>query len=265
MLICKAHEKESYCSTTSNTLSLEYFTIKDRLYLMTEKYTNQIVFEFNIGNVKITYSDIKNQSLNLAKNFMHLGLQKSDRIAFIMPNIPELLISYFACSLIGLISVPLEPKFSSDDLEYMILKTQTKAIILFNSPDNQKTIKQLFPEILNQDSKNKFNSKKFPLLSTFIFVDNNNDDQSINQNGVWSYKTLSSQILSDFNYEFPCVESDDVFAILFTVKYSNFLYKSLGTHALHRISNLNTSIYLKNTFLYIRILQNPYIISTSIN
>lgn len=188
---------------------------------MAEHYPNEPAFLFESNNgLEITYADLKRRAYLLAENFLKLGLKKGDRIGFILPNTFELLISYFAVSLIGLINVPMDPVTATHE-EYitMIEKTKPIVLILFDGEDYKDMIASLLPEL--RDSRlTEFKSSKFSSIKHVFVVKKNGQmlTGDFNMKVVSWFEEISDKSLNDEqSVEFPLVESDDLFGIWFTV------------------------------------------------
>lgn len=218
-------KKYSYCQTTSD-LNLERFTIRERLDIMANIYPDKVAFIFNQNQgLKLTYSEVRERSTLLAKNFQNLNLNKGDRIAYLMPNTHEILISYFASAFIGLVSVPLDPENDGKDLEYMIEKTEPKAIIIYNCAQFQSILKYLLPEIDSCTKEENFKSTKFPYLEHVILIDDHNKNvPKTDFKGAWNFNVISKILIRENKESFPFVDSDDLLVIFFSV-YSFFLLK----------------------------------------
>lgn len=186
---------------------------------MTEQHPHKVVFTFNMNNgLDLTYLDIKSKSYSLAASLVfRLGLRKGERIAYLLPNTHELLIFYFAASIAGLISVPLDADYGTGELDYMIKKTEPSAVVVFNCQEYQKLISDLFPD-LNSDRSETFKSNtRFRSVRSVIVVNDNATHNNLALANSWDYNQLTNNSFDlDLN-SFPSVDSDDVFAILFTV------------------------------------------------
>jgi acyl-coenzyme A synthetase/AMP-(fatty) acid ligase len=187
---------------------------------MAEKYPNKIAYIFQTNNdLKITYSDLKRQTYLLAENFLKLGLHKGDRVALILPNTSELLITYFASALIGLINVPMDPNDTIDEYTYMIGKASPKALILYDSEDYAQIIATLFPETRDPNVI-EFKSSRFSSIEHVFVVKQNGQvlTKDFNMKAVRWFDEISEKSLDKKNgVDFPIVECDDLFGIFLTV------------------------------------------------
>jgi len=77
----------------------------------------------------ITYHTL-NQSVNaLANYFRTLGLQKDDKVALMLPNCPEFVITYFAAQKIGAVAVTLNVLSTSYELRYLLENSDARVFV----------------------------------------------------------------------------------------------------------------------------------------
>jgi fatty-acyl-CoA synthase len=198
-------------------VNFEVRNIKEQLDYMAENYPNKVAFIFHMNDgLKLTYSDLKDRSYMLARNFMSLGLNKGDRIALLLPNTYEIVISYFASALAGLIVVPFDVSYGLEQADHILKTTEPSAFVLYNCVEYQSLISDLFPE-LNSCTLNSFKSNRYPSLRIAIVVDDHENKISKKFPSAWSYSDLESKQIDKETKEFPYVDPDDIFAILPTV------------------------------------------------
>jgi fatty-acyl-CoA synthase len=211
-VIVKTNKKLSYVSTTCRE-NLIYTTIGERLFEMAEKYPDHVAYILHRNNgLTLTLADAKDRAARLAQNFLHIGLKKGDRIATLVPNTYELIICYLASAINGHIIVPLDQDYGSAELEYMIQKTSPTAIVVYNSDEFETTVNDLFPNI-NSFEKGNYVNEKFPGLKHLMFLKELNKDCK----NAWTWSEVADRQLNKGPaYEFPFVEPEDIFAIIFT-------------------------------------------------
>ena len=77
----------------------------------------------------ITYIELRNAVASLADGFSRLGITHGSRIALAMPNVPEFVISYYAALASGAAVVPINPLYTSYELNYIIEDSAPSMII----------------------------------------------------------------------------------------------------------------------------------------
>jgi long-chain acyl-CoA synthetase len=68
----------------------------------------------------LTYRDLNNAANRLANAMSAKGIQKGDRVALYLPNIPEFAICYYATLKIGAIAVSVNPMLKAYELKYIL-------------------------------------------------------------------------------------------------------------------------------------------------
>jgi acyl-CoA synthetase (AMP-forming)/AMP-acid ligase II len=132
--------KLSYQSNPSGDFHLVGQTIQERLDSISHSKPNEMVYKFCATQTSFTFLELKQRVDELAQSFMQLGLQKGDRVAILLPNLPETVLSLYALAQIGCISVLMNPAYNIDEIEYMLKMTKSKAAIIL---DNFKVYKKV--------------------------------------------------------------------------------------------------------------------------
>ena len=120
--------------------TLEYSSEPVQQYLVNaaEKYPNKIAIHF-MGK-EITYRNLYDQSLSLAGYLQGLGISKGDRVAIMLPNTPQSVISYYAILMAGGIVVQTNPLYTERELEFQMKDSGAIAIV---------TLDILYPRVSN--------------------------------------------------------------------------------------------------------------------
>jgi fatty-acyl-CoA synthase len=108
----------------------------------------------------------------VAKGFIALGIQPGDHVALWMPNRPEWIFAFFALCKIGAVTIPINTRFRSVDLEYVARQSDTSTLIIvdrFGSIDYLALTREAVPEIeVSQGSE--LHSGRFPALRRVIVL-----------------------------------------------------------------------------------------------
>lgn len=76
-----------------------------------------------------SFSEVDEHSDRIAAGLTGLGLTKGDRVAMILPNSMEMLLSFFACSKLGLVQVPMNTFLRGRFLSYQLADAQARIVI----------------------------------------------------------------------------------------------------------------------------------------
>src|SRR5690625_3036470 len=83
-----------------------------------ENYTEKTALTF-MGKT-MSFSQLYSESKKMANYMQSLGLKKGDRVAIMLPNCPQGVISYYATLLSGAIVVQTNPLYTERELEYQL-------------------------------------------------------------------------------------------------------------------------------------------------
>ncbi|MGG3940484.1 long-chain-fatty-acid--CoA ligase [Peribacillus psychrosaccharolyticus] len=100
------------------------------------KFPNKVSTHF-MGK-EMTFKEIYESSLKFAAYLKEIGLEKGDRVAILLPNTPQCVVSYFGILMAGGTVVPTNPLYTERELEYQMKDSGTKIII---------TMDILFPRV----------------------------------------------------------------------------------------------------------------------
>ncbi len=81
------------------------------------------------GERRFSYTDLDETSNKLANALIKMGVKKCDRIAVLLSNSPEFVITYFGIVKTGAIAVPLDPKYKVGELIALFNDCQPKVLI----------------------------------------------------------------------------------------------------------------------------------------
>ncbi|MBI5117854.1 AMP-binding protein [Candidatus Poribacteria bacterium] len=89
------------------------------------------IFERNERpDVHLTYADLWRNTNKFAAMLQREGLGKGDKFAIIMRNHPEFLYAMTAGTLIGAVSVPIDPRTKGDKLKYYLNNSESKLVLI---------------------------------------------------------------------------------------------------------------------------------------
>ena len=81
------------------------------------------------GSRRLTYGQVDARATALAAALHELGIEAGDRIALDLPNWPEFVISMFAAAKLGAVIVPLNPRYTVPELQYMLRHSEAAVVI----------------------------------------------------------------------------------------------------------------------------------------
>jgi long-chain acyl-CoA synthetase len=81
------------------------------------------------GETRMTYQALEQAACSLGNHLKSLGIGKDDKIAIMLPNIPEFVIAYFGVQKIGGVAVTLHTQSTSHELLYLLENSDSKCLI----------------------------------------------------------------------------------------------------------------------------------------
>lgn len=86
-------------------------------------------YAISCGDSRITFLEARQQSLQLAKALVNLGMELGDRAVFLSKNCTELLLFITAASRVGVVTIPLNTALSIDERSKIILDSSCKLLV----------------------------------------------------------------------------------------------------------------------------------------
>jgi long-chain acyl-CoA synthetase len=96
-----------------------------------QRYADRTAYSFMGRN--IGYRQVDEESLALAAYLQSLGLSKGDRVAIMMPNVPQYPVSVAAVLRAGFVVVNVNPLYTARELEHQLKDSGAKAIVIIEN------------------------------------------------------------------------------------------------------------------------------------
>jgi long-chain acyl-CoA synthetase len=108
------------------------------------KRREAIVFE----NKTLTYSELDENANRVAGGLEALGVKQGDRVAMMLPNIPEFAFTFFGIQKLGAVAVPFNTMYKGREISFILKDSGAKAIVcLSNFANLINEIKDECPEL----------------------------------------------------------------------------------------------------------------------
>ncbi|GGT85622.1 long-chain-fatty-acid--CoA ligase [Actinomadura citrea] len=82
------------------------------------------------GDRRAAYAEFAAETTRLANALRALGVEPGDRVAYLAPNIPELLVAHFAVPLAGAVLVAINTRLAPDEIRYILDHSGAKALVV---------------------------------------------------------------------------------------------------------------------------------------
>ena len=109
--------------------NLEYDEIPLQQFLTdaAKRTPNKIAIHFMGKDVK--YAELHEYALKFANYLKQLGIEKGDRVALMLPNVPQTVICYYGALYAGAIVVMTNPLYTEREIEYQLKDSGAKVIV----------------------------------------------------------------------------------------------------------------------------------------
>lgn len=128
---------KNYPPNIPTTMKYEDIPLQEYLTRAIEKTPKKIAIHF-LGK-DITYQELYESALKFANYLVKIGIEKGDRIAIMLPNCPQSVISYYGVLYAGGTVVQTNPLYTEREAEYQLKDAGVKAIV---------TLDILYPRIM---------------------------------------------------------------------------------------------------------------------
>ena len=82
------------------------------------------------GRRRLTYSELAAEAMRVALALQASGVEPGDRVAYLMPNLPELLIAHFAVPLAGGVLVAVNTRLTAEEVAYILRHSGAKILVV---------------------------------------------------------------------------------------------------------------------------------------
>ncbi|MGH7444775.1 MAG: class I adenylate-forming enzyme family protein, partial [Longimicrobiales bacterium] len=155
------------------------------------------------GDRRWSYGQINARSTALAAALSELGVERGDRIAVDLPNWPEFVVAVFATAKLGAVIVPLNPRYTVPELQYMLRHSEATVVISAEEFGGTDYL-QLFEGFITS----------LPDLQYLVTV---GDDDLWYDDRIYQFEDLVSSGEAGTVVESPSIDPvEDTFAILYT-------------------------------------------------
>ncbi|HSF81781.1 MAG TPA: long-chain fatty acid--CoA ligase [Anaerolineales bacterium] len=194
----------------------------------------------------ISYSELDSLSTALASALIELGVMKGDRVALMLPNTPQIILSFFGIWKAGGIVVPLNPLYTERELEYALLESEAETVVVL-TPFYEK-VKAIQPHTKLRNVIATNIKEYLPVLKRilFTFLKEKKDGHrvTLRPGDVWLgdllYKYTSTPP-SDFK-----TQPGDPAVLLFSGGTTGTPKAALGTQQSLLISGIQIRTWFKN-------------------
>lgn len=118
---------KSYAPGVKKTLEYEQITLSQALARTAKDFPDHIAL--NYMGKKITFLELEGLVNAFARALKDLGVEKGDKVALCLPNIPQVIIANYAILRLGAVAVQNNPLYTERELEYQLSDSDSKMVI----------------------------------------------------------------------------------------------------------------------------------------
>lgn len=199
------------------------------------------------NNKSYTYQELNHVTDLLAKGLIHYGVKKGDKVALWLNNSPEWFFFYYAIAKVGAVVVPVNTRFRTKDLEYILNQSDSSLLILgepYRNANYYEILKNIAPEIESGNSQ-QLESERLPMLKQVVSVHFATPNTISYEDLLIKGKQVPDQELQNRESQ---VEPSDLFAIFYTSGTTGFPKGVMHSHKMIvNMSNVSDRLEMKNT------------------
>ena len=161
-----------------------------------QKFPNETAIIFD--DYKLNYTQLNELSNRFANGLLSAGIKRGDKVALMMPNVPQFPIAYYGALKMGAVIVPFNVLLKVDEIDYILQDSDANALVVW--------------EGFLTEAQAAY--KRSELCQHLIVVQPNGSKQSLpNEAGVHSFGEI---IKGDSHFNLVPTMPDDTAVILYT-------------------------------------------------
>jgi fatty-acyl-CoA synthase len=82
------------------------------------------------GERRRTYAEFAEEATRVARGLQGSGVERGDRVAYLLPNVPEMLVAHFAVPLAGAVLVAINTRLSTEEVRYILDHSGSKVLVV---------------------------------------------------------------------------------------------------------------------------------------
>lgn len=118
---------KSYSPGMPKSIDIEEVTMPQFLTKAAREFPNRTALQF-MGKI-IKYVEMEKLANRFANALLEIGVKSGDRVALLMPNIPQMAIAYYGIWRMGGVPVPNNPLYTDRELEHQLNDSGSTAIV----------------------------------------------------------------------------------------------------------------------------------------
>lgn len=102
-------------------------------------------------DTRLSYRELAEGALQVGRSLIGLGVKAGDRVGVLMTNHPDLVLSVFGASMVGAVVVPINARYRTSELRFIVDDAQLTALLTHDSADDHVDYAALLEDALGDD------------------------------------------------------------------------------------------------------------------
>ncbi|MBE6928840.1 MAG: AMP-dependent synthetase [Ruminococcaceae bacterium] len=167
-------------------IDLTFPQVLDRIC---EEFPDQYAFRYTECDYTRTYPEFREDVDTFARALISMGVKQGDHVAIWATNVPQWYITFWAAVKIGAVLVTVNTAYKIHEAEYLLRQSDTHTLVMvdgYKDSNYVEIIRQLVPELENNEELKPIHSRKLPFLRNVITCESK-------QKGCWSWEEALTQ------------------------------------------------------------------------
>ena len=147
---------------------------------------------------ELSYAQLRDQAYDKARSFLGLGIKRRDHVGILMPNCLEYIESLLGLQLVGAMAVPMNARYKSHELSYVIQNADLNALITNDLTSEYANFSEIlheaFGELYSSSNPAELSLEKAPKLRTMVMLGNSNPKGFISEK---TFLELANRVSND--------------------------------------------------------------------
>lgn len=161
---------EPYAGEDLSRLRISVTTMGDLLLTAADRDPDKLALVF--PEKEYTYAELAERALRRARSLQALGVKPRDHVGILMHTCPEFVELYFAIAFCGAVIVPINARYRSAEIGYVVENADLATLITTDSIAEQvnfvERLEQAFPKLPNQKNPRKLKLAGAPKLRNVV-------------------------------------------------------------------------------------------------
>lgn len=207
-------------------------TVSKLLEQVAQQYPDDEAVKFTDRDYHRTWKEFNQEVELIAKGFMDMGIQKGDHVAIWATNVPEWMLTFFACTKIGAVLVTVNTAYKVFELEYLLRQSDTKMLVLmdgYKSNSYVDIVNELCPRL--KDAKpGDYQDPMLPCLRSVVYAGDHPDTPA----GMVHWKEIAKRAKNvseeTFRAVYDSIDPQDICNMQYTSGTTGFPKGVMLTH-----------------------------------